>query len=194
MGPLVWNEAAREAAVLIGAKYTEPDLLGELRTAYDTYPTEQIDYRDVGAHALAGLAAVSPLFTPAEHLLATVELVVTKQSDYGSDNISRFGNRGLGIRIHDKIARLENLQSRGGPRHEPIVDTWRDTLGYCIVGVMYCQGWFTLPLSHEKPPPTAEEVRGSSGIHPFESPWDRAKRINTKWTLENYGPADSIYR
>jgi hypothetical protein len=41
-----------------------------------------------------------------EELLATL---VRKQHDYGHDNIGRYGTTGILIRVHDKIARLENL-------------------------------------------------------------------------------------
>lgn len=74
-------------------------------------------------------------------------LVTRKQRDYGCDNIMRFGRLGLLVRVHDKIARLENLAARGTqPNNESIVDNYLDVIGYCIVAMMFERGWFTLPL------------------------------------------------
>jgi hypothetical protein len=74
-------------------------------------------------------------------------LVTRKQRDYGSDNILRFGRLGLLVRVHDKIARLENLAARGTePNNESISDNYMDVIGYCTVAIMFERGWFTLPL------------------------------------------------
>jgi hypothetical protein len=74
-------------------------------------------------------------------------LVTRKQRDYGSDNIMRFGRLGLLVRVHDKIARLENLAARGTPpNNESISDNYMDVIGYCTVAMMFERGWFTLPL------------------------------------------------
>jgi hypothetical protein len=74
-------------------------------------------------------------------------LVTRKQRDYGSDNILRFGRLGLLVRVHDKIARLENLAARGTePNNESISDNYMDVIGYCTVAIMFEHGWFTLPL------------------------------------------------
>ena len=74
-------------------------------------------------------------------------LVTRKQRDYGCDNIMRFGRLGLLVRVHDKIAILENLAARGTvPNNESIVDNYLDVIGYCIVAMMFERGWFTLPL------------------------------------------------
>lgn len=148
--PTTWQEGAESAAWMLGAQYVEVDLLGELRAAYDSYPIDQIDYIDVGGRALAGLVAHSAYNTSSELLDATILLVVTKQLDYGSDNIKRFGDEGLAIRIHDKIARLENLAGRDSPMHEALSDSWQDVLGYCLIGIMHRHGWFTLPIRGDR--------------------------------------------
>lgn len=78
-------------------------------------------------------------------------LIIRKQRDYGSDNIMRFGRLGLLVRVHDKIARLENLAARGTkPNNESIVDNYLDVIGYCTVAIMFERGWFTLPLQELK--------------------------------------------
>lgn len=74
-------------------------------------------------------------------------LITWKQRDYGSDNILRFGRFGLLVRVHDKIARLENLAARGvEPNNESVADNYLDVIGYCTVAMMLERGWFELPL------------------------------------------------
>ena len=78
-------------------------------------------------------------------------LVTRKQRDYGSDNIMRFGRLGLLVRVHDKIARLENLAALGTvPNNESVSDNYMDVIGYCVVAMMFERGWFTLPLQEIK--------------------------------------------
>ena len=79
------------------------------------------------------------------YILATL---CRKQNDYGHENISRFGRLGLLVRVHDKIARLNNLLARGGaPENESIEDTYVDIVGYSAIGMMVERGWFGLQLS-----------------------------------------------
>lgn len=80
------------------------------------------------------------------HILATL---CRKQNDYGHENISRFGRLGLLVRVHDKIARLNNLLAKGGvPQNESIEDTYVDIVGYSAIGMMVERGWFGLQLSN----------------------------------------------
>lgn len=77
--------------------------------------------------------------------------VIRKQHDYGPNNISKFGTYGLIVRLHDKIARLENLLSstRKGTnlvQDETIFDTLTDIVGYCTVGLLWVDGRFLLPM------------------------------------------------
>ena len=84
-------------------------------------------------------------------------LLRSKMDDYGYDNIQRFGRDGLLVRLHDKIARLENLAhlrattSMGTdsyhPNHESVDDTLRDLIGYCLFGCLVEAGNWTLPLT-----------------------------------------------
>lgn len=79
-----------------------------------------------------------------------VRLIARKQHDYGPENILRFGVQGLLVRLHDKVARLENLLSKGGKNAvngEAVDDTFTDIVGYCTVGMMLERGWFVLPLA-----------------------------------------------
>jgi len=78
----------------------------------------------------------------AQHVL---DIVIRKQCDYGHNNISRFGRFGLLVRMHDKVARLENLMMSGHtPNHESIEDNILDVMGYSIVGTMWEEGSFLL--------------------------------------------------
>jgi len=81
-----------------------------------------------------------------EHI---AELLIGKQSDYGTENIARFGRTGLIIRLHDKVARLENLRDSSltlNPWNESIEDTLLDIIGYSVVGMMWEDGTFMVPL------------------------------------------------
>ena len=75
-------------------------------------------------------------------------LLIRKQADYGHENISRFGRTGLMVRMHDKVARLENLQrgSVAAPNNESIDDNLLDVIGYSIIGLMWEHQTFMIPL------------------------------------------------
>jgi hypothetical protein len=76
-----------------------------------------------------------------------IETLVRKQRDYGHHNIAMFGRDGLLIRVHDKIARLENLVGRGAEAaNEPIRDTVLDIAGYSTIGIMWDRKQFLLEL------------------------------------------------
>lgn len=61
-----------------------------------------------------------------------------KQQDYGSQNIARFGEKGVLVRTNDKLERLKNLlwDSDGpvAPNHEALSDTWDDIHVYGLIG------------------------------------------------------------
>lgn len=95
--------------------------------------------RDLGS----GLGYFDFFAAPAELL----EILVRKQRDYGHENIARFGRLGLLVRVHDKIARLENLLASGAkPNNESILDNIADVVGYCVIGAMWEEGNFLLAL------------------------------------------------
>jgi len=78
------------------------------------------------------------------------QILVKKQKDYGHDNIARFGRIGLLVRVHDKIARLENLLNRGThPENESLQDNFKDVIGYCAIGMMVEDEIFMLPLAED---------------------------------------------
>ena len=80
-----------------------------------------------------------------------VELLISKQRDYGKNNILDFGEYGILVRSNDKIARLRNLNQKGvNPVNESIDDTWKDISGYAIIALMLRRGLFSLPFENNK--------------------------------------------
>mgnify|MGYP003132363292 CR=1 FL=1 len=82
---------------------------------------------------------------------ALLPLLIAKQHDYGHMNIQRFGVEGILVRMHDKIARLENLSMRSydmedGALCEATEDTIADLVGYCVIASMYSFGIWMLPM------------------------------------------------
>jgi hypothetical protein len=87
-----------------------------------------------------------------------LDILVSKQRDYGPNNISKFGLRGLIIRTYDKVARLSNLLKKSdndfntamkinSVSGETIVDTLIDIIGYSIIALM----WQTIDEETNKP-------------------------------------------
>ena len=77
-----------------------------------------------------------------------VGFLTEKQKAYGYENIRRFGQTGLWVRSHDKVARMENLVAmHAAPGWEPLADTFKDLIGYSIIGIMLDLGTFDLPVS-----------------------------------------------
>lgn len=74
--------------------------------------------------------------------LDNIKLLDTKQIDYGSKNISRFGAHGCVVRMSDKFERLVNLykNKRKRPINESIEDTFRDLSNYAIIALMCEKG------------------------------------------------------
>lgn len=76
-----------------------------------------------------------------------LNVIIRKQRDYGHENIARFGRIGLLVRLHDKVARLENLLGSGNtPNNESIEDNIGDVIGYCTIGAMWEEGTFLRAL------------------------------------------------
>lgn len=73
--------------------------------------------------------------------LENVQLLDSKQQDYGSRNISDFGEFGVIVRLNDKIQRLRNLHIKGGTevKFESVKDTWQDISNYGLIGMMLCE-------------------------------------------------------
>jgi hypothetical protein len=79
-------------------------------------------------------------FEAMEIATKAVQLLVQKHDDYGPANISDAPGgplNGLSVRLHDKVARLNNLLSHHKkPKNETIKDTFIDILNYAIIALL----------------------------------------------------------
>jgi hypothetical protein len=155
-----WNSAAAGAVLYIfGITHDPAADLAKIRNFFDAMISEcwlkDVD-PDVATSAWGALGALAlatgrnaGVFPEGEEFSEkVVSTLVRKQTDYGHNNIARFGNNGLLVRVHDKIARLENLTSAGGsPQNESIFDNFLDLIGYSAIGMMWNQETFLLPLA-----------------------------------------------
>lgn len=73
-----------------------------------------------------------------ELMIQNVQLLDSKQMDYGPDNILINGEIGVVVRAQDKLSRLRHLYTHGDEKvlHESIVDSWRDLSNYGVIGEM----------------------------------------------------------
>ena len=71
-------------------------------------------------------------------------LLVSKHRDYGPKNISLAPGgavNGLRVRMHDKLARINNLVDSGAdPEHESLEDSLKDMDNYAIIGLLVLRG------------------------------------------------------
>ena len=76
------------------------------------------------------------------------DILLSKHNDYGPKNISDAPGgalNGIRVRMHDKIARLNNLiDNNKEPKHESIRDTLVDIANYATIAIMVIDGvWDT---------------------------------------------------
>jgi|SanBayMetagenome_1026888.scaffolds.fasta_scaffold97360_2 hypothetical protein len=148
-----WNSSAKQklnrAYIALDLyPFDEGELLhrfGEISTAVQkNYHHDYIysSLTSLGDEAVRGLEAINQ-WNPDEML----ELLVSKQHDYGHGNILAFGIVGVGIRACDKVARYFNLKDRPDKAHnEPFIDCLKDMVGYAIIGQMLRDETFMLEL------------------------------------------------
>lgn len=188
-----WEEAAVVAAAALRADHIahhqsdSADLLDQIEQVMNDIVADRVppcpeDWQHIAEMALAAHACVANV-SWATLLYKTVNTIIGKQYDYGHQNIL-WGERppvsGLLIRAHDKVARLKNLQARGtAPKHEAVIDSWKDLVGYALIGIMVAEGTFTLPLAADYEPP-ARPSGTPDGLLPWRSdgttagpPWAR---------------------
>lgn len=71
-----------------------------------------------------------------------IAMLLEKHKRYGARPIRAWGSIGIMIRIHSKWERYLNLREQpeldGGD--ESMIDTLRDILGYCVIGVKLTEG------------------------------------------------------
>jgi hypothetical protein len=82
------------------------------------------------------------------HMAAVIkelgDLLLSKHRDYGPKNISLAPGgavNGLRVRMHDKLARINNLVDSGAdPQHESLEDSFKDMANYAIIGLLVLRG------------------------------------------------------
>ena len=177
VGPRTWDDAAALAAYKIdqkrkdGVKHPfadEEELLNDLRCGFDEFlfyayglEVKELDVAVISEFFMAFAILVLDLIphydnaeyhTYVQKAEEVLPLLLKKQMDYGYENISRFGLDGVYVRMHDKIARIENItdqqriEHKWDPYCEPLVDSFLDLIGYCIIGIMEVLGMWRLPL------------------------------------------------
>lgn len=154
--PATWNDAALNSlraieSLILKSHETSASLI---RRELDGFIESLYDRKNGHERAIAFFSCIgADAFSVSRNrgISLTVadvhRVLVRKQRDYGPENIRRFGRQGLMIRLHDKVARLENLDGGGrAPENESVVDTFLDIIGYCTIGIMWERGEFLLPL------------------------------------------------
>lgn len=72
------------------------------------------------------------------------ELLLSKHKDYGPRNIADAPGgaiNGLRVRMHDKLARINNLVDSGkDPEHESLEDSFKDMANYAVIGLLVLRG------------------------------------------------------
>jgi hypothetical protein len=147
-----WEEASEEIVYML-SKYTDDPTLGYLPLNIDHTKKmrdrlfrddlERMSVWDSIAHE-----AITELRMTGEWSPETMSrLLVSKQRDYGHQNILQGGLFGVAIRLSDKIERYANLTNRDTPENESVHDTLADMVGYVVIAHMLIEDSFTLELS-----------------------------------------------
>lgn len=154
-----WNQASLAALEDIFGHQSTAGTIEDLRTQLNALIDESwtpqagddrnvnVAWKNIGATA-RNLTQTIDFSKKIDFGSAYIHSIVTKkQHDYGHENIARFGRVGLLVRMHDKIARLENLlESQRAAENESINDNIFDVIGYSCVAMMWEDGTFLLPL------------------------------------------------
>ncbi len=73
-----------------------------------------------------------------------MSLLLSKHKDYGPSNIANAPGgalNGLRVRMHDKLARINNLVDENrNPEHESLEDSFKDMANYAIIGLLVLRG------------------------------------------------------
>ncbi len=157
-----WNDAAAKVITLMFNicmfEYAGDSKMGltRMRDVYDIIFSNffqkpdaaagaELSFINLGAIAWASAKKELGAFYDADEVTA---VICKKQADYGPENIAKFGRDGILVRMHDKLARLENLTKSGhSPNNESIQDNYLDVIGYAAVAALWESGEFLLPLT-----------------------------------------------
>ena len=64
-------------------------------------------------------------------------LLKRKNEMYGDENIIKIREEGIIVRLEEKLERLKHLSKiKKDPTEETIEDTWKDIVGYGLIGIM----------------------------------------------------------
>lgn len=147
--PQTWEEGAEVAVRQVMESYENLKIAGvfDLLSFRELYDKKAFD-------VLAMKARFDLFWGEAEFL----SLLARKQHDYGPENVLKFGQDGLEVRLWDKVARHENLIRRAGTDglvnpsalNESVYDTLTDMIGYVTIMKMLELGWFKLPLAADR--------------------------------------------
>ena len=164
LNPCYWDDAAALAAVRIDIKRTEGVrhpmyadgelMLAVLREEYDNFaavnygaePEATIASNWFTAMGIMTIDAALAKGLEIESADSLLPLLRSKMEDYGYENIQRFGLDGILVRMHDKIARLQNLLGKSEVNNESVEDNYKDLLGYSIIGWIFMNDLWRLPL------------------------------------------------
>lgn len=102
------------------------------------YYADKIRERNAHSHAVNSTSFVQNVEQTFDELQA---LLLKKHIDYGPKNISESPGgpiNGLRVRMHDKLARINNLVDKGvsNPQYESLEDSFKDMANYAIIGLL----------------------------------------------------------
>jgi hypothetical protein len=73
-----------------------------------------------------------------------VAMLLSKHRDYGAKNIANAPGgalNGLQVRMHDKLARINNLIASGvAPENESLIDSFLDLANYAVIAQLVIRG------------------------------------------------------
>jgi hypothetical protein len=159
--PSTWEEAADTCLSTILSTWSEPyapagpeQAASWLRCDLDALVQDSFHGDLPSSWYMPALACNARDALVARDAMPTIEQIVRiladKQANYGTGNILSFGEKGIIIRVSDKVARIENMLARDRvDEGEPIEDAYLDIIGYATIALMLERGWFELPLARD---------------------------------------------
>lgn len=145
-----WNEASEHG----GSGYLAEDPRSKWHPAYKHNFDDRWDVQSTTLPADSGTSTTRKpvtelqMFEEKAYMITDdlVNLLVRKQSDYGSHNIAGAPGgamNGLLVRMHDKLARINNLtNNKKEPNYESLHDSFSDLANYCVIAIMVLNGWW----------------------------------------------------
>lgn len=146
---LAWDSISK---IIASFEDASMPIIKMLRVSHDVFIDDMFHHEAKDAsQAWRGIGRLASMLSRSLGFNLTLpevhETLCRKQHDYGHENIQRFGRAGLMVRVHDKIARLENLVGNNtNPNNESIKDNVMDVVGYSAIGIMWESGTFLLSL------------------------------------------------